>query len=81
MLPRIVVEQVGRRLPDALTQASRGLPEFPGLHLHGDGFRLPDALPRVSMENTALSASAAQSLFLGSALARMLRSKCTMHRW
>ena len=39
------------------------------------------ALSLDSMENMAFRASAAQSLILGLTLARMLRSKWTMHRW
>ena len=52
MLPGIVVEQVGRRLADALAQASGGLPEFPGFHVPGDGFRLLQRLvPRFHGEH------------------------------
>ena len=40
MLARVVVEQVGRGLADALAQASGGLPELARFHLHGDGFGL-----------------------------------------
>lgn len=80
-MPRIVVEQVGRRLPDALTQASGGLPEPARFHLPGDGFRLLQRpVPRFHGEH-GLNASAAQSRFLGSTLASMSRSKCTLHRW
>ena len=40
MLARVVVEQVGRGLADALAQAFGGLLEFPGFHVPGDGFGL-----------------------------------------
>lgn len=36
----VVVEQVGRGLADALPEAFGGLPQFPRLHVLGDGFRL-----------------------------------------
>ena len=40
MLAGVVVEQVGRGLADALPEAFGGLPQFPRLHVLGDGFRL-----------------------------------------
>ena len=44
MLARVVVEQVGRRLADALPEASGGLLEFPRFHALGGGFRLLQCL-------------------------------------
>ena len=38
MLPGIVVEQVGRRLADALPEAFGGLPQLPRFHVLGDEF-------------------------------------------
>ncbi len=40
MLDRVVVQQVGRGLADALPQALGGLFEFPRFHLRGDALGL-----------------------------------------
>lgn len=59
MLPRIVVEQVGRGLADALAQASGGLPELARFHLPSDGFRLLQRLvPRFHGEHGLQSVGA-----------------------
>ena len=52
MLPGIVVEQVGRRLADALPEAFGGLPQLPRFHVLGDEFRILQRLvPRFHGEH------------------------------
>lgn len=81
MLDRVVVQQVGRGLADALPQALGDLFEFSCVHLRGDalgllqgglaGFRREDRFQRVGGPPGVTRET----------LASTLRMKCTMHRW
>ena len=73
---RELVQQVGRRLADALAQAVRGGLEPPGFHLRGDLFGLGQGgFPGHSMANMALRAADAHSRCVGGVFESTLRMK------
>ena len=76
-----LVQQVGRRLADALPQVVGGGPQPPRPHLRGDLFGFVQRGSRLLCGEYRLQGGGRPFLWIGGTFESTLRMKCTMQRW